>query len=147
MEESELNLNTIPQGINSSNLDEIEYMVSQNKLEYLSQNLSNDEEDNLSPSNSEDENDEDSKMIKQILCQDLQEHCGTDEATFHLINMMKFSDDVHEGKDEETINLVTKLNHETQLENEIFEQERYKRVKAATTKTNENFPPLPKANQ
>ena len=61
--------------------------------------------------------------------------------------MMRFSDDVHEGKDEDTINLVTKLNQETQLENEIFEQERDKRVKAATAKTNENFPPLPKANQ
>ena len=91
----------------------------------------------------QNENDEDSKMIKQKLCQDLQEHCGTDEATFHLNNMMKFSDDVHEGKDEDTINLVTKLNHETQLESEIFEQERDERVKAATAKTNENFPPLP----
>ena len=61
--------------------------------------------------------------------------------------MMKFSDDVHEGKDEDTINLVTKLNQETQLENEIFEQEKDKRVKAATAKTNENCSPLPKAKQ
>ena len=60
---------------------------------------------------------------------------------------MKFSDDVHEGKDEDTINLVTKLNHETQLKSEIFEQERDERIKVATAKTNENFPPLSKANQ
>ena len=35
LEASEPNLNTIPQGINPSSLDEIEYMVSQNRLEDL----------------------------------------------------------------------------------------------------------------
>ena len=60
---------------------------------------------------------------------------------------MKFSDDVHGGKDEDTINLVTKLNHEAQLEREKFEQERDERVKAATAKTYENFPPLSRATQ
>ena len=114
----------------------------------MSETLNTDEEDNnLFPSNSGNEHDDDSRMIKQILCQDLQEHCGTDEATFNLINMMKFSDDVHGGKDEDTINLVTKLNHEAQLEREKFEQERDERVKATTAKTNVNFPTLPKANQ
>ena len=50
-------------------------------------------------------------------------------------------DDVLKGKDEDTVNLVTKLNHETQLESKMFEQERDERVKAATAKTNENSPP------
>ena len=46
LKEPELNLNTISQGINSSNLDKIEHMVLQNKLEFLSETLNTDEEVN-----------------------------------------------------------------------------------------------------
>ena len=73
-------------------------------------------------------------MIKEVLCQDLQEHCGTDKATFDLINMIKFSDQVHEGNDEETMSLVNQLNNET-----IAEE---KKVNQATAKTNSNPPSL-----
>ena len=47
-----------------------------------------------------------------MLCQDLQEHCGTDKATFDLINILRYSDQVHDRKDEETISLLNQLNLE-----------------------------------
>ena len=35
---------------------------------------------------------DDARVIKEVLCQDLQDHCGSDKATFDPINMIKFSD-------------------------------------------------------
>ena len=97
-------------GIDISNLDEIEQAVFQNKLTSLSET----NEDN----STKFLDDDDTKAIKKVLCQDLQEHCGTDRATFDLINMLKFSDQIHDGKDEETISLVNQLKSKDN-ENEV----------------------------
>merc|ERR1712240_477313 len=97
-------------GIDISNFDEIEQAVFQNKLISLSET----NEDN----STKFLDDDDTKAIKKVLCQDLQEHCGTDRATFDLINMLKFSDQIHDGKDEETISLVNQLKSKDH-ENEV----------------------------
>ena len=83
-----------------------------------------------------------------MLCQDLQEHCGTDRATFDLINMLKFSDQIHDGKDEETISLVNQLNSNTQdnetdvsrLNKVPSKTNKKKKVNKVTNHTNLNSP-------
>ena len=59
--------------------------------------------------------------------------------------MMRFSYKIHEGRDEDTLNLLTKLNNEAIIEEEKIEQENNEKVTAATENTDKNFPPLPKA--
>ena len=89
-------------------------------------------------------NDNDLMMIKQVIIQDIQEHYGEDEVTLSLINMMRLSDKVYKGRDEDTLNLSTKLNNEAIAEGKKYEQERGKKVKVATAKNKSNFPPLSK---
>ena len=69
---------------------------------------------------------------------------GEDEATVNLINMIRFEDMVHEGRDEAIINLVTKLEAETKAKETKYNQEKDKIVKEKTTKNVQNFPPLSK---
>ena len=68
-----------------------------------------------------------------------------DEATVNLINMIRFDDMVHAGRDEATINLVTKLEAETKAEETQHNKEKDKMIKEITTKNAQNFPPLPKS--
>ena len=62
-----------------SDFNDIEQAVLQNKLTNLSE---------VNEDNSVEFLDNDARVIKEVLCQDLQEHCGTDKATFDLINMI-----------------------------------------------------------
>ena len=65
----------------------------------------------------------------------------------NLINMIRFEDKVHEGRDEATLNLVTKLEAEAKAEENKFNQEKIKIVKEKATKNIQNFPPLSKSKQ
>ena len=56
--------------------------------------------------------------------------------------MIKFNDRVHEGKDEATINLVSKLEAETKAEETQYNKQRDESVKLKVTKNAQNFPPL-----
>ena len=58
--------------------------------------------------------------------------------------MIRFDDMVHAGKDEATINLVTKLEAETKAEETQYNKEKDKLIKEKTTKNAQNFPPLDK---
>ena len=73
---------------------------------------------------------------------DLQVISESDEATVNLINMIRFNDMVHEGRDEATINLVTKLEAEIKAEDIQFNKEKDKVTKEKITKDAVNFPPL-----
>ena len=53
--------------------------------------------------------------------------------------MIQFHDRVQAGEDEATINLVTKLNTDARAEEKHHEQERDKKVKEKTTKTQKAF--------
>ena len=59
--------------------------------------------------------------------------------------MIICDDMVHAGKDEATINLVTKLEAETKAEETQHNQEKDKLIKKKTTKNAENLPPLSKS--
>ena len=52
---------------------------------------------------------------------------------------------VHAGRDEATINLVTKLEAETKAEETQHNKEKDKLIKEKTTKNAHNFPPLSKS--
>ena len=54
---------------------------------------------------------------------------------------------VHEGRDEATINLVTKLEAETMAEETQYNKEKDKLIKEKTTKNVQNFPPLSKSKK
>ena len=56
--------------------------------------------------------------------------------------MIRFNDRVHEGKDEATINLVSKLEAETKAEETQYNKQRDESVKLKVTKNAQNFPPL-----
>ena len=72
--------------------------------------------------------------LDQAISQDLQDILESDEATVNLINMIRFEDIVHEGRDEATLNIVTKLEAETKAEETKYNQEKDKIVKEKTTK-------------
>ena len=59
--------------------------------------------------------------------------------------MIRFDDMVHAGRDEVTINLVTKLEAETKAEETQHDKEKDKLIKEKTTKNAQNFPPLQKS--
>ena len=61
--------------------------------------------------------------------------------------MIRFDDMVHEGRDEATINLVTKLEAETKAEETQYNKENDKIVKEKTTKNEQNFPLLSKTKK
>ena len=57
----------------------------------------------------DNEHETDHTMLNTVICQYLQEFVGEDKATYNLINMLQFSDQVHKGEDEDTLNLVARL--------------------------------------
>ena len=73
--------------------------------------------------------------LDQAISQDL-------EATINLINMIKFDDKVHEGKDEATISLVSRLEAEAKAEEAQYNKQRDEQVKTKVTKNTKNFPSL-----
>ena len=60
----------------------------------------------------------------------------------NLINMIKFNDKVHEGTDEATISLVSRLEAETRAEEAQYNKQKDKEIKAKVTKDTKNFPSL-----
>ena len=75
--------------------------------------------------------------LNQAISQDLQ-------ATINLINMIRFDDRIHEGKDEATISLVCRLEAEAKAEEAQYNKQRDEKVKTKVTKNTQNFPPLEK---
>merc|ERR1711873_297695 len=74
-------------------------------------------------------------LLDQAVIQDL-------EATMNLINMIKFNDRVHEGTDEATISLVSRLEAETRAEEAQYNKQKDKEIKTKVTKNTKNFPSL-----
>ena len=74
-------------------------------------------------------------LLDQAVNQDL-------EATMNLINMIKFNDKVHEGTDEATISLVSRLEAETRAEEAQYNKQKDEQVKTKVTKNTKNFPSL-----
>ena len=115
------------QGIDTTNLNEIEQAFLQDKLDDLPEIITiADEDETLDLHTSKNEFEDESIMLEKFICQDLQEFMGEDEATLNLINMIQFHDRVQAGEDEATINLVTKLNTNAKAGEKHHEQERYK---------------------
>ena len=80
--------------------------------------------------------DDEAEKLDQAISQDLQVILEGDEATVNLINIIRFDDIVHKGRDEATINLFTKL------EDTQYNKEKDELIKEKTTKNVQNFPPL-----
>ena len=121
--------------VTSTDLDEIEKII-ENKVPSGIITIDDDEE-------LQDQN-HDIEIVKlnQAIDEDLQATLGTDKATIELINMIRFNDRVHEGKDEATIHLVSKLEAETNAEETQYNKQRDESVKLKVTKNAQNFPPL-----
>ena len=121
--------------ITSINLDEIEKIIRQDMSS-----------DIITITDEEDPQilnyDNEAEKLDQAMGQDLQVIVESDEATVNLINMIRFNDMVHEGRDEATINLVTKLEAEIKAEDIQFNKEKDKVTKEKITKDAVNFPPL-----
>ena len=83
--------------------------------------------------------------LDQAISQDLQVIMEGDEATVHLINIIRFHDMVQAGEDEATINWVNKLEADTEAEETQHNKEKDKMIKEKTTKNAQNFPLLPKS--
>ena len=56
--------------------------------------------------------------------------------------MIKFDDKVHEGKDEATISLVSRLEAEAKAEEAQYNKQRDEQVKTKVTKNTKKFPSL-----
>ena len=133
--------------VTSTNLNEIEKIIGNDlPSEIITIVDDNDLQDlNYDRKDSQDlghENEID--LLNQAVNQDLQATLETDKATISLINMIRFEDRVHEGKDEATINLVSKLEAETKAEETQYNKQKDEKVRIKVAKTTQNFPPLKK---
>ena len=130
--------------VTSTDLDEIEKIIGN---ELPSEIITIVDDEDLQDQNHDNKNfqdlDHDNEIDKlnQAINQDLQ---ATDEATINLINMIRFDDRIHEGKDEATIHLVSRLEAEAKAEEAQYNKQRDEKVKTKVTKNTQNFPPLEK---
>ena len=113
-DKSEVAFNNLLQGTDLTNLDEIEQAFLQDKLDHQPEIINiKDEEETLNPQALNNTSRNDSLRIDQVIHQDLTD---VDKATLSLINTIQINDKIQAGEDEDTINLVTKLDDESKAE-------------------------------
>merc|ERR1711954_560690 len=102
--------------ITSTDLNEIEKVIRNESTPEIITITDDEDISNLDPNHEVD-------LLDQAVNQDL-------EATLNLINMIKFNDKVHEGTDEATISLVSRLKAETKAEEAQYNKKKDKEIKA-----------------
>ena len=107
------------QGVNLSNLSEVEKMFLQNKIETIT--IDDNELDTSSQSTS------DSIRISEVVQKDLS---YIDESSLSIINAIQTQDRrIHAGEDKDTLALVNRLEKERELEQKNYEKERQIKLK------------------
>ena len=111
----------------------------QNRLETISNIVTIDDDDSQTMNM-------DSDKMYQVLAQDLYSHeqvlLGQDEETVQLVNMLKFAEETHQGKNQDTLDLLARLQDDTNNEVECNQKSKQVEDETNLALNDNNFPPL-----